>query len=52
MEAKSYPPAGAIDPEYAKKLKSVAKQGVEVMAYDVIINLESITINRKIPCLL
>lgn len=49
MDAKKFRPASHIDPEYSRELKKAIKSGVEILVYDVIINLEGISINRKLP---
>jgi len=52
MDAKRFKPACHIDPAYCDELKVALKNGVEVMAYDVDIDLEKISINDKIPLIL
>ena len=49
MDAAIFKPADAIDPAYGKKLRQAAENGVEIMVYDVRIDLKSIAINRIIP---
>ncbi len=49
MDAKKFKPADAIDPDYGKELRKAAKNGVEVLVYDVKINLKKILLNKKIP---
>ena len=48
-DAKIFKPADHIDPVYAKTLRSVFTRGVEIMVYDVHIDLKSITLNKPIP---
>lgn len=50
MDAGCFRPAEAIDPQYGQGLRAAVKAGVEVVAYDVILNLEGIGLNRQIPC--
>lgn len=49
MDVKRFEPARHIDPEYAHELKKAFKNGVEILAYDVKIDPESISINSPIP---
>lgn len=49
MDADTFTPAESIDPDYACELKAAAANGVEILAYDVIIDLKTIHINRKLP---
>ncbi len=49
MDAKIFQPADHIDPVYGRELRQVVNHGVEIIVYDVHIDLEAITINRKIP---
>ena len=48
-DAKVFEPADSIDPEYGKELRKAHKRGVEILVYDVAIDLEKIYINEKIP---
>ena len=50
MDARVFMPADQIDPEYGKGLRRAVGRGVEVLAYDVCIDLEGIRLNRRIPC--
>jgi len=50
MDARVFRPADQIDPEYGRRLRQAADKGVEVLAYDVRINLHGIELNKKIPC--
>ena len=50
MDAKVFKPADLIDPEYGKELRRAARGGVEILVYDVSIDLKGIQLNRKIPC--
>ena len=50
MDAKVFKPADPIDPEYGKELRRAVHGGLEILAYDVSIDLKGIRLNRKIPC--
>jgi len=49
MDAEVFKPADHIDSEYGKGLRRAVKSGLEVLAYDVAIDLNGIKLNRKIP---
>ena len=49
MDARSFQPADHIDPAYGKELRKAVKNGVELLAYDVRIDLRQISIGKKIP---
>ena len=49
MDARKFSPADQIDSVYAKTLREVTKKGVEILAYDVDIDLEGIQLRNKIP---
>lgn len=49
MDATAFQPANDIDPDYANMLERVYDQGVEVVIYDVSIDLKGIRINKPIP---
>ena len=49
MDAAVFKPADHIDPEYGKGLRRAVKRGLEILAYDVTIDLKGIKLNRKIP---
>jgi sugar fermentation stimulation protein A len=49
MDARVFSPADHIDPDYGKGLRRAIKNGVEVLIYDVRIDLEGIYLNRPIP---
>lgn len=49
MDATMFSPADNIDPAYGSKLREVKSQGLEVLVYDVHIDLSMIRLNRKIP---
>jgi len=50
MDAKVFKPADPIDPEYGKGLRRAVHGGLEILAYDVSIDLKGIRLNRKVPC--
>ncbi len=49
MDAKAFKPAFHIDPAYAKALKHAAMHGVEVMIYDVTLDLKGISLRNRLP---
>jgi sugar fermentation stimulation protein A len=49
-DAKVFAPAGSIDPEYARCLMEVVHEGVEIMAYDVRMDLKHIVLRHRLPC--
>jgi len=49
MDAERFRPAHEIDPAYGQELKNVAERGVEILVYDVFMDLEGISINKPIP---
>jgi len=49
MDATAFCPADHIDPEYGKILRRVNKRGVEIVVYDVAVDLEKIALNRSLP---
>ena len=49
MDAGLFRPADHIDPAYGKELRKAVKNGVEILVYDVSINLEGIRLNRQLP---
>jgi len=49
MDAREFRPASHIDPVYGMELKRAMDSGVEILAYDVEIDLNCISINRKLP---
>jgi len=49
MDAERFCPAVSIDPEYAEKLKTVEKKGVEILVYDTIIDPKGIKLGRRLP---
>ncbi len=49
MDAALFQPADHIDPKYGKELRTAIAHGVEILVYDVIIDMESIRINKQLP---
>ena len=49
MDATRFEPADHIDPVYGKELRKAVLNGVEVLVYDVKIDLEGIRLNRPVP---
>jgi sugar fermentation stimulation protein A len=49
MDADIFRPADHIDPEYGKGLRRAVNAGLEILVYDVAIDLNGIRLNRKIP---
>ncbi len=50
MDARAFKPADKIDPDYGKGLRRAFSRGVEILAYDVAMDLGGIRLNNKIPC--
>ena len=48
-DAQVFEPADAIDPEYGRRLREVVSGGVEIVVYDVSIDLEGISLNQPLP---
>ena len=49
MDAKVFKPADQIDADYGEGLRRGAKHGIEVLAYDVDLDLRGIALNRRLP---
>ena len=49
MDAEIFTPEYHIDPAYGNELKKAKQNGVEILVYDVNIDLKKISINKKIP---
>ena len=49
MDARLFGPADHIDPAYGMELRKAVKAGVELLAYDVHIDLGGITLNGPVP---
>jgi sugar fermentation stimulation protein A len=50
MDAQVFRPADHIDPQYGRGLRQAVKNGIEVLAYDVRIDMQDIELNQNIPC--
>jgi sugar fermentation stimulation protein A len=49
MDATTFNPADEIDPAYGRELRKATQKGLEVLVYDVSIDLSTIRLNRRIP---
>jgi sugar fermentation stimulation protein A len=49
MDADIFKPADHVDPAYGRELRSAFENGVEIVVYDVVIDLKMIRLNRKLP---
>jgi len=49
MDAHSFAPADHIDPEYGNMLRQASHKGVEILVYDVSIDLKAIRLNDRVP---
>jgi len=49
MDADRFEPADHIDPAYGQELRKAVQNGVEVLVYDVAMDLEGIRLNRSVP---
>jgi sugar fermentation stimulation protein A len=49
MDANSFAPADDIDVAYGRELRRAAKNGVEILCYDVRVNTWTMTIRRRVP---
>lgn len=49
MDAEVFRPADHIDPAYGRALRDVIKSGVEILVYDVVIDLNKIALGKIIP---
>ncbi|MBW1894570.1 MAG: DNA/RNA nuclease SfsA [Deltaproteobacteria bacterium] len=49
MDACLFKPAAHIDDAYARELMKAEKNGVEILVYDVVIDLEKILLGKKLP---
>ena len=50
MDARSFQPADDVDPSYGEALRRVSANGVNVMVYDVDVDLNGIRLRCPIPC--
>lgn len=49
MDADAFAPADDVDPAYGEALRAAVRSGVEVLVYDVHIDLQAIRLNRRLP---
>jgi len=49
MDARLFRPADHIDPVYGQELRKAINNGVEIMVFDVAMDLKRIELNREIP---
>jgi sugar fermentation stimulation protein A len=49
MDADWFAPADHIDPEYGMQLRQASQKGVEILVYDVSIDLKAIRLNKRVP---
>ena len=49
MDAKRFRPADQIDPAYGEELRRAFRNGVEILVYDVFLNIEGISLKRQLP---
>ena len=50
MDASVFKPADHIDAAYGRELRRAVKNGLEILAYDVLIDFKHIQLHRNIPC--
>jgi sugar fermentation stimulation protein A len=50
MDAKGFRPADHIDPVYGEELRRAVRNKVEILVYDVFLNLDGISLKRQLPC--
>jgi sugar fermentation stimulation protein A len=50
MDAQIFRPADHIDPQYGQGLRRAVKNGIEILAYDVRIDMQGIELNQNIFC--
>jgi sugar fermentation stimulation protein A len=50
MDARLFKPADHIDAAYGRELRRAVQMGLEIFAYDVLIDSKHIRIHRNIPC--
>lgn len=48
-DANRFKPANHIDPDYGKALRKAHNKGLEILAYDVQIDMKGIRLNRRLP---
>jgi sugar fermentation stimulation protein A len=49
MDAKRFRPSDHIDAAYGEELRRAFRNGVEILVYDVFLDLAGISINRRLP---
>jgi sugar fermentation stimulation protein A len=49
MDAVSFQPAIHIDPAYGRELVQAFNKGLEILVYDVVVDLKHIRLNRRVP---
>jgi len=49
MDAKEFRPAHHIDPAYGKELRKAIEKGIEILVYDVKMDLKGISLNSSLP---
>ena len=52
MDADSFRPADDIDPAYGEELRKAHQNGVEILVYDVSIDLDAIRLDKPVACIL
>ncbi|MBF0121119.1 MAG: DNA/RNA nuclease SfsA [Desulfobacterales bacterium] len=52
MDSKGFKPADNIDAAYGKELRRAIQNGVEILIYDVTIDLNAISLNRRLPLMI
>jgi sugar fermentation stimulation protein A len=52
MDADSFSPADDIDPAYGAELRKAHQNGVQILVYDVCIDLHGIRLNKPVACML
>lgn len=50
MDSRVFRPADRIDPAYGSALRKAAENGVQIMAYDVVADLQTINLRHAVPC--
>jgi sugar fermentation stimulation protein A len=50
MDARVFRPADHIDADYGRELRRAVKEGLEIFAYDVLIDFDCIRIHHSLPC--
>jgi sugar fermentation stimulation protein A len=50
MDAEIFRPADSIDPAYGEELRRAVDSGVEALVYDVSLDTEGISLNKRLPC--